>query len=210
MIPGRFRSKLRRPPEPAPTVDGHTARLLAEGRLVMGRHSYHPPLVHTYTGDSTRVTIGHFCSIATGVEFVAGGNHTLDTVTSFPLRAVLGLPGAFEDGNPWSKGDIRVGHDVWIARGVIVVSGVTIGHGAAIAAGAVVTRDVPPYGIATGVPAVTERFRFDPGTIAALLRIAWWDWPDDVIADNVAALTSTDIKAFVARFDPERAVRHGP
>lgn len=43
--------------------------------------------------------------------------------------------------------------DVWISSKVTIVDGVTIGRGAVIGAGAVVTRSVPAYAIAVGVPA---------------------------------------------------------
>ena len=40
-----------------------------------------------------------------------------------------------------------------IGIGAIIMPGVTIGEGAVIGAGAVVTKDVPPYSVAAGVPA---------------------------------------------------------
>lgn len=49
--------------------------------------------------------------------------------------------------------DIIIGHDVWLGANVVVTAGVTIGDGCVIAAGAVVTKDIPPYTIAGGVPA---------------------------------------------------------
>ena len=52
-----------------------------------------------------------------------------------------------------SKGDIVIEDDVWLGLGVNVLDGVTIGKGAVIGAGAVVTKSVPPYAIAVGVPA---------------------------------------------------------
>lgn len=52
-----------------------------------------------------------------------------------------------------SKGDIVIEDDVWLGLGVKVLDGVTIGKGAVIGAGAVVTRSIPPYAIAVGVPA---------------------------------------------------------
>ena len=61
------------------------------------------------------------------------------------------------------------------------MSGVTIGDGAVIGAGSIVTRDIPPYGIATGSPTRVSKFRFPPEAIAALLEIKWWDWPIDKI-----------------------------
>ena len=52
---------------------------------------------------------------------------------------------------------VRIGDDVLIYSGAIVVPGVTIGHDSAIGAGAVVTTDIPPYSVAVGVPARVVR-----------------------------------------------------
>lgn len=48
---------------------------------------------------------------------------------------------------------INIEDDVWLGIGVTVLDGVTIGKGAVIGAGAVVTKDIPPYSVAVGVPA---------------------------------------------------------
>lgn len=47
---------------------------------------------------------------------------------------------------------IVIGDDVWIGSKATILDGVTIGQGAVIGAGAVVTRSVPRYAIAAGVP----------------------------------------------------------
>ena len=60
-----------------------------------------------------------------------------------------------------SKGDIVIRDDAWIGTGVIVLAGVTIGQGAVIGAGSVVTRDVPEYAVAVGVPARVVKYRSD-------------------------------------------------
>ncbi|HJQ41770.1 MAG TPA: acyltransferase [Jatrophihabitantaceae bacterium] len=52
-----------------------------------------------------------------------------------------------------SKSRVRIERDVWIGTKVTVSRGVTIGEGAVIGANAVVTRDIPPYSVAVGVPA---------------------------------------------------------
>lgn len=48
---------------------------------------------------------------------------------------------------------IKIGNDVWLGRRVIIMPGVTIGDGSIIGAGAVVTKDIPAYTVAAGVPA---------------------------------------------------------
>jgi len=48
---------------------------------------------------------------------------------------------------------IRIGENVWIGGGALVLPGVTIGRDAIVAAGAVVTRDVSPGSTVGGVPA---------------------------------------------------------
>ena len=68
-----------------------------------------------------------------------------------------------------------IGNDVFIGANVTVLDGVRIGDGAVIGAGAVVTRDIPPYAIATGVPAQVKKYRFDEETISRLLDSRWWD-----------------------------------
>ena len=54
---------------------------------------------------------------------------------------------------------IKIEDDVWLGVGAIVLDGVTIGKGSVIGAGAVVTRDVPPYSVAVGVPAKVVKKR---------------------------------------------------
>lgn len=56
--------------------------------------------------------------------------------------------------------DVIVECDVWIGCNVTLLSGVHIGRGAIIAAGAVVAKDIPPYGIAAGIPAKVIKFRW--------------------------------------------------
>lgn len=115
---------------------------------------------------SSRLYMGHFCSIAENVMFVLNADHPLNHVTTYPMKAkLLGMPEAT------SKGDIIIGDDVWFGYGSIILSGVTIGRGAVVGAGAVVTKDVPPYAVVGGNPARILRFRFSEIVIAELMKI---------------------------------------
>lgn len=187
----------------------HIHDLVESGALRIGRHTYGRPHVWTYRGSESEVSIGSFCSISPGVQIVAGGIHPTEWVSTFPFRARWGLPGAERDGMPTTRGDIRIGCDVWIGTDALILSGVEIGHGAVVAARAVVTRDVRPYAIVTGVPARESGRRFADGQVEALLRVAWWDWDDAEIEAAIPLLSSPDISSFLERYGgPQRPAEH--
>lgn len=113
--------------------------------------------VRTWGNKEEKLIIGSYVSIAQDVIFILGGNHRYDTLSTYPFKVmVLG-----EKEEALTKGAIIVEDDVWIAVGVIVLSGVTIGKGAVIAAGSVVTKDIPPYAIVGGNPARVIKYRFE-------------------------------------------------
>jgi virginiamycin A acetyltransferase len=66
--------------------------------------------------------------------------------------------------------------------------GVTIGDGAIIAARAVVVSDVDPYTVVGGNPAKYLKERYSDVDIDRLLRLAWWNWPIDVITEHVRTI----------------------
>lgn len=55
---------------------------------------------------------------------------------------------------------VIIGEGAWIGRSAVIMPGVTIGNGAIIGANAVVTKSVPDFAIAVGVPAKVIRYRF--------------------------------------------------
>lgn len=60
---------------------------------------------------------------------------------------------------------ITIEDDVWLGSNVIVVDGVTIGKGSVVGAGAVVTKDLPPYSVAVGMPARVIKDRREAAAI---------------------------------------------
>lgn len=62
--------------------------------------------------------------------------------------------------------DVIIEEDVWCGANVTILKGVTIGRGCIIAAGAVVTKSIPPYSIAGGMPAKVIKTRWTKQQIA--------------------------------------------
>lgn len=137
-------------------------------KVSVGKGSYGGLEVFFFGTEGERVEIGNYVSIGPHVTFLAGGEHRLDCVTTYPFLAYgLGEVEAV------SKGPIVVKDDAWIGLGAKILSGVTIGQGAVVAAGAIVTKDVPPYAVVGGVPAKLIRWRFPEHVREKLARIDW-------------------------------------
>lgn len=99
-------------------------------------------------GDDTRINTGTLVSATQSITIGSGcriGNDVLIMDSDFHNVDV-------RDAEP-KAGNIVIGDGVWLAARVTVLKGVRIGDGAVIAAGAVVTKDVPAYTLAAGVPA---------------------------------------------------------
>jgi acetyltransferase-like isoleucine patch superfamily enzyme len=171
--------------------------LKEQGLLTIGENTYGHFDVDWYKGSEAKLTIGKFCSISPKVRFITGGIHPLDWTALYPFRIYWGLEGAYQDGTPSTKGPICIGCDVWIGTGATILSGVTIGHGAVVMAESVVSKDIPPYCIAGGVPAKIIGKRFDDDTIGRLLEIQWWDWSREKILQNIYLLNSARVGEFV-------------
>ena len=80
---------------------------------------------------------------------------------------------------------VFIGNDVWIGCHSIIKPNVHIGDGAIIGANSVVTKDVPPYAIVAGVPAKIIKYRFDAETIKKLLDLKWWNFPYQILKENI-------------------------
>lgn len=162
-------------------------------------------VLYHYPVNRDRLVIGKFCSVACGARFLFNSaNHSLSSLSTYPFPIFFeewGLDRA-EVTAAWdNKGDIVIGNDVWIGYEAVILAGVTVGDGAVIGARAMVTKDVPPYTIVGGAPARPIRKRFSDETIAALLRIRWWDWPAERIAQCIGAIQSGDLARLLRAAD---------
>lgn len=185
-----------------------------EGDVCKGKHVIVEPVVHldhvnigdyTYISNNGKIsftTMGKFCSI--GPNLLCGwGIHPTDGISTSPMfystRKQNGYSLTNEDKIVERK-RITIGNDVFIGANVTILDGVTIGDGAVIGAGAVVSKDIPPYAVAVGVPIRIIRYRFSEKQIAALLRIRWWDRDEECLQD--VSDSFFDIDAFIAKYDP--------
>lgn len=141
------------------------------------------------------VSIGNFCSFGPEVMIFSKADHPLDLPSTFPLRTKLLTPDQ-DNRDAVTKGPVTIGHDVWVGARAVILSGVTIGNGAVIGAGAVIAKDVAPYAVMTGNPATEIKKRFGDEQVAALQKIAWWDWPEDKIRSFEEEFYG-DIDAFI-------------
>lgn len=101
-------------------------------------------------GEYSHITCANKITIGDGVltgRFVlitdnSHGNNTKEVADIAPLARVV-----------HSNGPVYIGENVWIGDKVTILPNVTIGKGCIIAANAVVTKDIPEYSVAAGIPA---------------------------------------------------------
>ncbi len=157
---------------------------------------YHPD-------DGYPVTIGKYSGVTHSAVIFHGGLHRSNWVSAVHAHREDG-EWAWPEGAMHSNGPVVIGNDVLVTYEAMIMSGVTIGDGAIIAPRAVVTHDVEPYSIVGGNPAKRIKWRFDEETRAALLRIRWWDWPEEKVRQLRAEIDSPDVQGFIERHDPAR------
>jgi acetyltransferase-like isoleucine patch superfamily enzyme len=177
-----------------------------KGRISMGRHCSGVP--HLYSNMRTDIiTIGNFCSFGPDVIVIPAMGHIPYKeyeqfhLSTFPLAALKKNGWKDKYALPDKKGThIKIGSDVWVGARATILPAVTIGDGAIIGAGAIITHDVPPYAVVVGVPAKILRFRYEKEQIAKLLKIAWWNWSDEKIFENLDYFYD-DVNKFIQKFE---------
>jgi acetyltransferase-like isoleucine patch superfamily enzyme len=112
--------------------------------LTVGNNSNIGPFA--YIGCSGMITIGNNVMISPRVSIYAE-NHNFSSVDMTMKEQGV------------TRENVIIEDDCWIAANSVVLAGVTIGKGSIIAAGSVVTKNIPPYSIAAGVPAKVIKSR---------------------------------------------------
>jgi acetyltransferase-like isoleucine patch superfamily enzyme len=140
---------------------------IPQHKISVGRRTYGAITAMHWGHPDERLQIGSFCSIGGGVEFVLGGNHAMDGLSTFPFNVKY----FGHQSEALTKGPIIVGDDVWIGNRATLMSGCTVGQGAVIGACSVVSGRVPPYAVVAGNPAKIVRYRFSPEVIEKMLQL---------------------------------------
>lgn len=137
--------------------------------------------------------IGDCVCIGAEAVILLGGNHThrTDWFSLYPFAEVI--LDAYQ-----GKGDTVIKDGAWIGMRAMIMPGVTIGEGAVVASGAIVTKDVAPYAIVAGNPAVPIRKRFSDAVIEALLALDVYGWPEKKFEALRPLLCADDIEALAA------------
>jgi len=158
----------------------------------IGHYTYHDtkPKIRSWKNEDSELTIGRFCSIASGLEIILGGNHLYKRISQYPLRHFFTNE---KDRETYTNGDVYIGNEVWIGIDVTILSGVTIGDGAILGAKSVISKDVPPYAIVVGNPMQIKGYRFSQEEIDILLKVKWWNWDIEKIKKDIDVLCSNDI-----------------
>ncbi|MGI8377424.1 CatB-related O-acetyltransferase [Priestia megaterium] len=149
---------------------------------------------YTYLNDGSLVgqgvSIGKYCSISYNCQ-IGLSDHPTNYVSSHPVtygpKNLFDVPIEFE-----SRPPCVIGNDVWIGGSAIILRGVEIGDGAIIAAGSIVTKDVKPYSIVSGIPASEARKRFSEESINYLQSLKWWDLTVDELLKHKELFTKKE------------------
>ncbi len=102
---------------------------------------------NTIISSSGGISIGKSVLIA-GNCYIGGGRYITERLDLPMMRQGV-----------YTKGAVTIGDDVWLGAGAIVLDGIQIGNGCIVGAGAVVTKNLPDYAVAIGVPAKVVRQR---------------------------------------------------
>jgi phosphonate metabolism protein (transferase hexapeptide repeat family) len=154
--------------------------------------------------DIANTSVGRFSNIA-AMTRIGPTDHPYANAAQhhFLYRSSLYWDDAEDDAGFFAARAARrtvLGADCWVGHGAIIKPEVTVGIGAIVAAGAVVTKDVAPFAIVAGCPAVPIRLRFDARTVERLLALAWWDWDHARLRAALTDFRALKAEAFLDKY----------
>lgn len=163
------------------------APLYDKNRIVVGKNVYGKLNVYSWGHKDEKLEIGDFCSIASNVHFILGGNHYVNHFSTYPFkRMILGD----KEQEATTKGAIILEDDVWVGQDAIIMSGVRLGQGTIVAAGSVVTKSTEPYSIVGGNPARLIKYRFSDEVREKMLYVDLKKLDENYIKQNITSLYS--------------------
>lgn len=122
------------------------------GEIRIGQHCYLGDYSRIWSGE--RVVIGDYVQISHNVNIMDTNAHELEAIERADRWISLAEQGPWKDkGNVLTK-PVTICDYAWICLNSIILRGVTIGEGAIVSAGSVVTKDVAPYTLVGGNPAI--------------------------------------------------------
>ena len=154
--------------------------------------------------DIANAQIAKFANIASYVR-IGATDHPMDKASlhHFHYRSADYFDNAGDDADWFAHRRTRravIGHDTWIGHGAQIRPDVTLGDGCVVAGGAIVTKDVAPYMIVAGIPAVSLRARFPSDIAERMLALAWWDWPHDKLRLALDDFRTLKAEAFLEKY----------
>ncbi len=154
--------------------------------------------------DIANTTVGKFANIA-AMTRIGPTDHPYANASlhHFLYRSAAYWPDTPDDEAFFAQRKSRrtiLGPDTWIGHGAIIKPDITVGAGAIVAAGAVVTKDVAPYTIVAGVPAVPLRARFTASVAERLQSLAWWDWSHEALRVALPDFRAMPAEAFLEKY----------
>lgn len=170
---------------------------------------------HATVGPATKA-IGSFCSIA-AYSIIGPNQHHLQGIStsataykacnnekwSMVNRSVEDKKRDAQIKARLNRKKTVLSHDVWVGVHAIILPGVYVAQGAVVGAGSVVTKDVEPYSIVAGNPAVTVRLRFSQATVRKLLELKLFDLREDLLRQLLSRYALADMDSVILRFEEE-------
>lgn len=131
------------------------------GKVSIGENTYIGGSTSIYCKD--RVQIGKNVIIANNSMIMDNNNHPV----SPEMRLKMSACDNYITDKLWSweyatSAPVIIEDNVWIGRDVRIMKGVTVGRGSIVALGSIVTKDVPPYSVVAGNPAVVVKTLPEP------------------------------------------------